>query len=897
MKTGNIFLIVILCTGATASAQLKYSRIKLKIPAQGLAWLQSQGVQFDHGEIKQADHTFITTLSNTDLTNLRKTGTPYTVLIDDEAKDFVENGQRGNFYEYQNALMVDGKLHFENSCGSAITTVPVPGSFIEGSYGGYYKLADQENRITHFLTNYPGLIDTIHLPIKSIEGRPLIVIKISDNATSDENEPEALYTGMHHPREGMSMMNLYFFIGHLLENYQSDHRIKALVDSRELFFLPCVNPDGLYYNENVPVSQGRGMWRKNRRNNGSNYSRGVDINRNYGVDWGQSAPNASFSTIPGDDTYIGTAPFSEPETQAIKAFSETRHFTIAIDHHAYGNYYVTPYSYQAGHSFTPEDTHFYTYAPALMAKYNGYHAGNGMATVGYWAMGGSRDWHIAGDIGTGTKQKTYGFTVEIGSSSTGFWPSKTLIVPLAQGMVFANLQMAYMAGSYFELQDLDKMSVTGDGQFNFSLRRIGLTNAPVTVRIIPVENIQTVGPDITINSMPQYFNVQQAAITYTLPNLLAPESRIRFIYEVSSGGITLRDTITKYYMPVSLLDDDLEAIGNWERSSGSLWNLSTSNPFQGSRSLTESPSGNYRANENSSIQYRHAIDLSNATSAFLSFWVRHRAENSYDKMEVQLSTDAGNNWTPVCGNGTVKESVNSIGNRPSLTGMREVWRKETVDLRNYLNQADVRLQFAFTANDENQYDGFYIDNVEIVKSSSLALPVRFTNIEVKRLVKGGALLTWEAFTDAQFDYFEVQRSDDGIHFNPIGTVRGFPPYRFTDPAPATVSYYRVRAIDKQNHSWFSKTVTLTGTLKNNITVTPNPVSSTLYVSYVMEQPASFRLSVTDVMGKTVFLQELTLGKGTGYRSIPAGTWPQQMYFVKLKNLKTGQQSVHKIVKK
>ena len=70
---------------------------------------------------------------------------------------------------------------------------------------------------------------------------------------------------------------------YLLENYATNADIKATVDNTELFFVPCVNPDGYVYNQTTNPNGG-GMWRKNRRNNGTSF--GVDINRNYGYNWG-----------------------------------------------------------------------------------------------------------------------------------------------------------------------------------------------------------------------------------------------------------------------------------------------------------------------------------------------------------------------------------------------------------------------------------------------------------------------------------------------------------------------------------------------------------------------------------------------------------------------------------
>lgn len=888
-----LFMGLLLLPGA-AGAQLKYSKVSIQIPPQGLAWLASQGVDIDHGEFNRQQNTFTTSLHSQDIAILRKTGTAFKILVDDEVAAYLKESKHDDFYRMPNQLSINGKMQFDDPCGSALAKINVPVGFISGTYGGgYYRYSEMQKRIDSMVRHYPNLVQKTTLPFTTHGGRQLTLVKISDNVTADENEPEALYTGLHHAREGMSMMNLIFFMQYLVENYNSDNRVRELLNNRELFFIPCVNPDGYVYNEtNSPG--GGGMWRKNRRNNGGSY--GVDLNRNYSVDWGITGPNISTSHSPSNDAYVGPSAFSEPETQAIKALSESRHFTIAIDHHAYGSYYVTPYGVPASHPFTTADRNFYSYASALMSKYNGYFAGDGMATVNYYAVGNSRDWHISGDIGRGTKQKTYGYTVEIGTGN--FWPSPSQIIPIAKSMFFANMQMAYMAGSYFELQDLDKISVqTRTGQFNFSLRRIGLTDAPVTISIIPIENIQVTSDPVTINSMANYFDVATRSFSYGLPANMTAGKRIRFAYQVSSGGITTYDTVTKFYQPNDLFTDDIEGslTDNWTFTG--TWGASTTAAYQGTRSLSESPTGNYRLNTSSSATYKQAINLSNATSAYLSFWVRHRSENAQTRLEVQLSDNGigtGANFRPLCGQHTITENIGTLQSRPSLTGMREVWTREIIDLQDYLQRPNVGLRFQFNSAGSVADDGFYIDNIEIIKSTNVALGVKFISVSAKKVWQG-ALISWEAVTDLHHDHFEVERSEDGIHFITIGEVRN-QPWQFLDPAPAPNSFYRIKGVDKQGNPDYSKIVSLQYLHANTIQVGPNPVGAVLQLHFNLDQAAHYTLTVADMTGRIHYTGKLYQPKGSSLRSIAAGTWTAQVYWVKLADPQTGHEQVYKIVK-
>ena len=195
------------------------------------------------------------------------------------------------------------------------------------------------------------------------------MVKISDNPDIDEQEPEILYTALIHAREPQSMMQMIYFMYYLLENYNTDPSVQYLVDNREMFFIPVLNPDGYEYNRSTNPSGG-GMWRKNRKNNGGSY--GIDLNRNFGPYAYWNAPNGGSSTVPSSDTYRGTAPFSEPETANLRDFLATRYFKNALNYHTYSNLLIYPYG--ALEMETPDSATFREFARDMTA-YNGYEYG------------------------------------------------------------------------------------------------------------------------------------------------------------------------------------------------------------------------------------------------------------------------------------------------------------------------------------------------------------------------------------------------------------------------------------------------------------------------------------------------------------------------------------------
>ena len=125
----------------------------------------------------------------------------------------------------------------------------------------------------------------------------------------------------------------------LTDGYGTDPEATFLVNEREIWFVPVVNPDGYVWNE-VTDPSGGGLWRKNRRDNPSTCE-GVDINRNYGYQWGGSGASPDEC----DETYRGTAAWSEPETRAVRDFVSSRRFVTADSYHSNAALVLYPWGY------------------------------------------------------------------------------------------------------------------------------------------------------------------------------------------------------------------------------------------------------------------------------------------------------------------------------------------------------------------------------------------------------------------------------------------------------------------------------------------------------------------------------------------------------------------------
>lgn len=251
--------------------------------------------------------------------------------------------------------------------------------------GLYHTYAELQTELAAISNNYP---DITHLKSigKSLEGREIWALKISDNVETDEDEPVAVFLGAHHAREWISVEVPLMIGRHCIENYAGDARFKNLVDNAEIWIVPMVNPDGHHYS--VMVDR---LWRKNRRNNRDG-SYGVDLNRNYGYQWG--GPGSSGDTF--SEIYRGPAPFSEPETQAMRDFLTGVEPDILISYHNFSQLILFPWGFTDDPA--PDKIVMNQLAVAMSDKIrmvHGEYYRPGQASTLYLSSGDTCDWLYA----------------------------------------------------------------------------------------------------------------------------------------------------------------------------------------------------------------------------------------------------------------------------------------------------------------------------------------------------------------------------------------------------------------------------------------------------------------------------------------------------------------------
>ncbi|MFA6438922.1 MAG: M14 family zinc carboxypeptidase [Bacteriovoracaceae bacterium] len=673
-------LIVLFAFTILLPAQERYSKVEIPVSSMAeLRRIDDLGIAVDHfdGEIGGSISLF---LSATELQQLTRAAIPYSILIQD-----------WNEY-YTNTLM--------KRSAPARQTGDSLKYFSLGSKGGHFTMQEMMDHLKILKQLYPHLISDTILIGKSIENRSIIAVKISDNPnTSEPNEPEVLYTAVHHAREPQGMTGLIYYMYWLLENYNKDPEATYLVNNRQLWFIPLVNPDGYEFN-------GAGnMWRKNRRPLAGGYY-GIDLNRNYGTYDMWNAPNGGSSTSFGSDTYRGTAPFSEPETQAIRDFMLTRNIRTCFNYHTYGNYIIYPWGYS---SLESDDSLLYRQWTFDMSTNNRYSIGTDLQTVGYSTRGNSDDF-MYGDT---SKPRAYAMTPEIGT--TGFYASPEEIIPLAKVNLLQNKLLAHYAGSYLVVRSF---SVNGS-VCSVVLQNNGVENLTSIPIDISISN-GLVTPTIPSGDIPS-FGKHEISFNFTAINGQIQSGMRATIYFKDSvdafqkGGM-INDSITFFTgNPMLLFGDSANSFDNWSVGS---WGI-TDDGINENTFFTDSPNGNYLPNTDNVMTLFSPIDLSGYQFAELKFKTKWAIESTWDFGTVEVSTNNGSSWSTLRTNYSRKGSGRSrsgFGKQPSTAYGYDAfvpgltWVEQSADLTPYIGK-QIKVRFRLNTDGTQQRDGWYVDNI------------------------------------------------------------------------------------------------------------------------------------------------------------------------------------------
>ena len=347
-----------------------------------------------------------------------------------------------------------------------------------------YRSVAQLDSLSNLLASwFPSYFMRFPLPEPSVQGRAVYALRLRAGGGGERRG--VMVVGGTHSRELMNPdaiieLAVDLFISHATSSdvtygnrTWSATDIKLILETLDLWLVPCMNPDGREYVMNIDT-----LWRKNRRDNPGTECDGVDLNRNFDVLWGVTQGQTSCAQC--SDVYCGPEAFSEPETRNIRSVLDTRQVNCFVDVHSYSELVLWPWGHAPTQTVDPTKRFTTlpsgTCAPIGVAGYQEYMPPRDLQrfqTVGsrivsaissvrgrvytsepsialYPTTGTQSDYAYSRHIANPKLRKTYGFTFEtgpwVGSAADSFHPADpTLIKRDAKAGMIALMQQCICA--------------------------------------------------------------------------------------------------------------------------------------------------------------------------------------------------------------------------------------------------------------------------------------------------------------------------------------------------------------------------------------------------------------------------------------------------------------------
>jgi len=541
-----------------------------------------------------------------------------------------------------------------------------------GDFDQYKSYAEIMDFIDNLAARRPDLASVMTIG-QSLEGRDIRVLHVTGPDTGDGPPPGqrhgVFYHALQHAREWITGPVVLYLADHLINEYDDDSCLRALVDRTDFYLAPCVNPDGYEY-----TWTDERLWRKNRRDN-MDGTFGVDLNRNWAYGWGGGGSSGST----GNETYRGPSPFSEPETQVLSSFVSS-HPTIRayMDYHSYGQLILWPFGTTCTEPPEPDASSFWsigTQMQSLIASIHGVnHTAGPVCLTLYQASGASVDW-VYGDQGR------YAYTIELrDEGQSGFLLPADQILPTCEENLPAILALSdwATAGLQLDLPDGPPTMIDAGGGTTISVR-IGESiegylpgsgschyrtdsQAPfasVPLSVVSGDIYEAAIPAVPCGSTVQFYFTAtgdggyEAALPCDAPTSLFEAAAIEVAtvfadqMEISNGGWTVGevgdDATTGIWNRMDPELTDAQPEDDHTADPGALCWVTDGNAGSGV--------GSFDVDNGRTTLRSPDLDLSAAQNPHVSYWRWYSntagAAPNQDVFVVDISNDGGQSWSNV----------------------------------------------------------------------------------------------------------------------------------------------------------------------------------------------------------------------------------------------------------
>lgn len=578
----------------------------------------------------------------------------------------------------------------------------------------YYSITQYNDFMVQTAAQYPNICSLVTAGT-SIQNRPIYFLKISDNVTQNEAEPEFRYISSIHGDEVVGYDMCIRLIQHLTTNYGTDTRVTQMVDNTEIWICPMMNPDGFVLGQRYN-------------------SAGIDLNRNYPMPSGNQHPDGNATA---------------QENTAIMNFSNARGFQLSANFH--GGAQVINYPWDYTYTLAPDDAVIRAAALAYSTPnsllYNSTEFPQGITNGAQWYVitGSLQDWSygytddidLTAEIGNnkwppasqlptfwGYNQESMLALIEFAQKGARGTVTSSAGLPLLDATITVagnakvtgtnpgladwyrlllpgNYTITAAAPGYISQTVQLTVPATGFVSHNFVLQLAAITHFSGQIRNADGTGIP--GLVVALNTVPERVVNADANGSFSFTSVPEGQYTISFrqgaqtLYSKSFLLTALDNRLVFIYSPpATVFTDVFDNINNWTATSP--WGITV---YTGNNVLCDSPGGNYANNINKSCRLTNPLNLTQIASPTLSYRTRYSLENGYDFVYVEASTN-GTDWQQLT----------------SYTGSQTSWTDVTLSLAAYSGQ-NMHLRFRIQTDTSVNLDGIFFDDL-IVRGISMA---------------------------------------------------------------------------------------------------------------------------------------------------------------------------------
>lgn len=298
------------------------------------------------------------------------------------------------------------------------------------------------------------------------------------------------------------------------------------------------------------------------------------------------------------------------------------------------------------------------------------------------------------------------------------------------------------------------------------------------------------------------------------------------------------------------------------------------------------------------------LNLSTSKASSLEFDVAYSTTSdllgtAQDKLEVFVSVDCGVTYKRV-----YSKAGKELATAPEASGAffptdANHWRREVIDLNNYLG-SQVLVRFVGTnANGDN----LYVDNIYVSGESDATEPVQLKKFTAA-LTTGGVELQWQTSSEENYLHFELERSADGQNFTQVLAVDAKKrnstgsTYKALDSNPHSgLNYYRLRIVRSHDlNPLYSQTIdirtnsSLSASKTSNATaaggfrlagVYPNPSNGSFNISFEAVRAADVRVQLVNIVGQVLHTSDAKAAAGQNDMKVSVSGLANGVYFILL----------------